>query len=76
MTRELFPKWLNIINKKMKILQKKILLILDDASPHLKQPQLSNITLYFLPANTKSKIQTHNQGIIALFKNHYKTFLI
>ena len=56
MTTKLFKEWLEKLNKRFKDQNRKILLFLDNAEAHCS-PQLSNIQIKFLPANTTSLIQ-------------------
>ena len=55
---------------KVKGVEFKVLLILDNAPEHpiLEHP---NVQLCFLPPNTTSFIQPLDQGIIATFKTYY-----
>jgi hypothetical protein len=63
MNGSLFESWLSKFNAKMKRQKRKVLLFIDNAPshPHLEFP---NVKLKFLPANTTSKSQPMNQGII------------
>ena len=56
MTGDIWKQWLNKLNNKLKIQDRKILLFVDNcaAHPHIS---LSNIKLAFLPPNTTSKLQ-------------------
>ncbi|EIE86253.1 hypothetical protein RO3G_10964 [Rhizopus delemar RA 99-880] len=51
---------------------RKIALLLDNASVHKIRIPLNNIKLIFLPANTTSKLQALDAGIIANFKAHFR----
>lgn len=75
MTSIIFEKYLTELNNKMRSEKRKILLFLDNASSH---PNLhfSNITLQYLPANTTSKLQPLDAGIIANMKVHYKKLML
>lgn len=72
MNTQIFCEWLNKLNKKMKKDKRKILLFIDNCTAHTCFPQLSNIKIQFLPANTTSKLQPLDQGIIRNFKCIYR----
>lgn len=72
MTGELFNEWIQLINVDMKKKQRKILLFIDNCSAHNSIPSLSNVKVVFLPANTTSKLQPLDQGIIKTFKTFYR----
>lgn len=63
MTSHIMEEQLKSVNRKMVHQKRKILLFLDNAPSHLKI-NLSNIKLQFFPANTTSKLQPMDQGII------------
>ena len=71
MTSSLFEEYLNDLNHKMKKSNRSILLLLDNATPHVDLP-LSNVKLVFYPPNCTSHIQPLDQGIIRSFKAYYK----
>lgn len=60
------------VDKKMKARKKKIVLFIDNCTAHTVVPLLSNVKVIFLPANTTSKLQPLDQGIIHSFKRHYR----
>ena len=62
MTTEIFTKFLNSLNNKMKQQNRHILMFLDNCSshPHL---QLPNIKLIFYPKNTTLKLQAMDQRV-------------
>ena len=68
MTCELFQRWLEWFNSKMKLSNRKILLLLDNAAGHKINQTFSNITIHFLPPNLTSVIQPCDAGIIKVFK--------
>lgn len=76
MTTSLFQEWLIKIDKEMSSMQRKILLFVDNCSAHKNLPVLCSITIKFLPANTTSKLQPLDQGIIHNFKVFYRKQLI
>lgn len=71
MTSHIMEKWLKLVNRKMVRQKRKILLFLDNAQSHLKI-NLSNIKLRFFPANTTSKLQPMDQGIIQTLKPKFR----
>ena len=72
MTKELFEEWLIRLNKKMKDENKKILLILDNATVHSTIRDFKNIKLLYLHKNTTSRTQPLDISIIKAFKDNYK----
>ena len=56
----------------MKEEKRNILLLLDNASVHPIDIQLTNIRLLFFPKNSTSVIQPLDQGIIRSFKCNYR----
>lgn len=52
---------------------KKVLLLLDNCPAHPKIDTLKNIKLVFLPANSTSKLQPLDQGVIRSLKCKYRT---
>lgn len=77
MTTELFAEWLERFDRRMKLLKKeRVLLLLDNFSGHkaskLKDlPKLLCTKILYLPANTTSKLQPMDAGIIRNFKLYY-----
>lgn len=71
MTSHIMEEWLKLVNRKMVRQKRKILLFLDNAPSHLKI-NLSNIKLQFFPANTTSKLQPMDQGIIQTLKLKFR----
>lgn len=72
MTKTLFEDWLKKVDKIMKIKEKKIVLFIDNCSAHTDLQTLENVKVIFLPANTTSKLQALDQGIIHTFKRFYR----
>lgn len=77
MRGDIFGEWLNSLNAEMCRKKRKILLLLDNAGPHGREPStLSNITVRYLPPNTTSHLQPLDAGIIASFKAQYRKLLL
>jgi DDE superfamily endonuclease len=56
-TFDLFAEWLKTVDTIMGVRKKKILLLIDSAPCHGKEPlSLENITIHFLPPNTTSHL--------------------
>ncbi|XP_029656691.1 tigger transposable element-derived protein 6-like [Octopus sinensis] len=72
MTSLIFKNWVERLNSKMSVENRKILLLLYNAPVHYFDGEFSNIELYFLPPKTTSKIQPIDQGIVHSFKSLYK----
>ena len=76
MNRELFFSWLHrASNFIARILQRKISLLLDNASYRgtaLDVPELSYIHIYFLPKRTTPILQPIDLGLIASIKRKYR----
>ncbi|XP_023318329.1 tigger transposable element-derived protein 6-like [Trichogramma pretiosum] len=76
MNSMLISQWLINLNKKMKLAKRNILLFIDNCSAHKIIPELSNIKIQFLPANTTFILQPLDQGIIKNFKSFYRKEII
>lgn len=76
MNMGLFHTWLTDLNKKMKKSNRKILLFIDNCTAHNDVPKLSHVKIEFFPANTTSKLQPLDQGIIKNFKSFYRKEII
>lgn len=75
MTGILFQEWLLTLDKHMAKLNRKILMVLDNAPSHVvKDLQLKSIEICFLPPNATSTIQPMDQGIIAAFKKRFRSY--
>ncbi|GFU34249.1 tigger transposable element-derived protein 4 [Nephila pilipes] len=50
------------------------IVLLDNSPPHPKEinPKLKNVTVFYFPPNTTSKLQPMDQGMIKNFKVHYR----
>ena len=78
MSSEIMEDILRKLNKRLVREKRKILLFLDNATPHDPEfvGQFSNIKIVFLPANTTSKLQPLDVGIIKNFKVLYRGALL
>ncbi|KAG0436718.1 Tigger transposable element-derived protein 6 [Dictyocoela muelleri] len=74
LTKKIFMDYLYDLNAMMISENRKILILLDNFSGHLIQ-NLTNIKLFYFPANTTAILQPLDLGIIANFKNNYKKLL-
>lgn len=72
MTSKIFEDWLLSLNRRMKMQNRNILLIIDNAASHKNTKQLSNVVVKFLPPNLTSECQPLDQGIIRASKARYR----
>ncbi|CAB4413281.1 unnamed protein product [Rhizophagus irregularis] len=70
--------YLKKLDTKMRLQNRKILLLVDNAPVHItnENTQLTNVTLHFLPPNTTSHLQPCDAGIINSFKAKYRKLLV
>ncbi|KAH9126751.1 hypothetical protein AeMF1_002829 [Aphanomyces euteiches] len=68
MTSTLFREWLERFNSSMAVQDRKVLLLVDNASSHRAIESLSNVEVRFLPPNTTAYLQPLDAGIIAALK--------
>jgi hypothetical protein len=73
MTGDIWEEWMKALNKDMRKKNRKVLLIIDNASSHHRELHLDHVQLAFLPPNVTSKIQPMDQGIIQNTKVLYRT---
>ncbi|XP_060836454.1 tigger transposable element-derived protein 6-like [Rhopalosiphum padi] len=76
MTTELWNEWLETFNNDMRKQHRKIIIFVDNCTAHNNPPTLSNVRIEFLPANTTSKLQSLDQGIIKNFKLSYRKEIV
>ena len=74
MTAELFALIMRRFDITMGNLNKKVLLLIDNAPSH-KVHSLNNVEIMTLPPNTTSVYQPLDAGIIAAFKKQYRYIL-
>lgn len=71
MTGQLMTDWLEQLDRKMRMLNRKIILFLDNATSHVHL-NLQNVKLVFFPPNVTSTCQPMDQGVIQNFKLKYR----
>ena len=88
MREDIFEAWILQLNNQLKGQNRKVIMILDNASSHVvscakvgkshefSTLELTNMTLIFLPHNATSMVQPLDQGIIASFEIQYKKKLL
>ena len=78
MNRTIWTEWLTQWNAQLAEKERKILLLLDNASPHdpVLKERLTNITLIYLPKNSSSRLQPLDAGIIKNFKVKHRQLLL
>ena len=80
MTSLVFHDWLRDFDKKMRIANRHVLMLLDNAPSHILpenekgQVSLTNTKVHFLPPNTTSHLQPMDAGVINNFKQHYRRY--
>ncbi|KAF0693897.1 Aste57867_15171 [Aphanomyces stellatus] len=74
MNADIFNSYLKTLDAKMVEEDRKILLLVDNAPPHLLKDDtlLRNVKLKMLPKNTTTYLQPQDAGIIAAFKSKYR----
>lgn len=70
MQTSIWNEYLKLLNKRMRKMNRKILLLVDNAPVHkIENPSLlTNITVHYLPPNTTANLQPADAGIINSFK--------
>lgn len=75
MTSSIWMEYLRKWDRELRLKNRKILLLADNAPSHPFVPRLTNIKLDFLPKNTTSLIQPCDAGVIKCFKGFYRSAL-
>ncbi|RHY15927.1 hypothetical protein DYB32_010699, partial [Aphanomyces invadans] len=68
MTSSIFVEWLKTFNESMVAQDRKVLLLVDNASSHKLPETLLNVNVRFLPPNTTAYLQPLDAGVIAALK--------
>ncbi|KAH9106202.1 hypothetical protein AeMF1_018118 [Aphanomyces euteiches] len=68
MTRTVFGNWVQNFNAEMAAENRHVLLLLDNASSHQYEGDLSNTSIVMLPPNTTSHLQPQDAGVVRSFK--------
>lgn len=76
MTIKMYESYLTRLDAKMKREKRNILIFLDNCAAHSKVTKFHNIEVHFLPPNSTSVLQPMDQGVIKVFKQHYKKRLV
>ncbi|RHY20025.1 hypothetical protein DYB32_010125 [Aphanomyces invadans] len=74
MNGNIFDTYLRKLDSRMEAMNRKVLLLVDNASPHKAKEDtvLTNVSLKMLPPNTTAYLQPQDAGIIASFKAKVK----
>lgn len=70
MTTEIFKKYIKHLNASFVYANRKVALLVGNASVHKLKMEFNNIKLVFLPANTTSKLQPLDDGKVSLHLYH------
>ncbi|EGZ11465.1 hypothetical protein PHYSODRAFT_521014 [Phytophthora sojae] len=76
MTSVIFDEWLHLFNMRMAAANRKVLLLVDNASCHKILRNLTHVTVHFLPPNMTSAVQPLDAGIIRSFKARYRKYFV
>ena len=76
MTVPLFNIFLEKLNSRMVSENRRIILLLDNATSHVPLKEYENIQIHHIPPNMTAHIQPMDAGIIHSFKCHYKSKLV
>lgn len=76
MTSAIFKDWIVEFDNEMNRKSRKVILFVDNCPSHPHIPNLSSISLIFLPPNTTAAIQPCDQGIIYSLKANYRKRLL
>ncbi|GBN53223.1 Tigger transposable element-derived protein 4 [Araneus ventricosus] len=73
---EIFKDWLKSLDKSMRVEKRIIIFFIDNCSAHNNLPAFKTVSVKLFPANTTSKLQSRDQGIIRSFKVNYRRQLV
>ncbi|KAK7105522.1 hypothetical protein V1264_016888 [Littorina saxatilis] len=76
MTSDLFEKWLRDFDRSMDSANRKVLLVIDNCTAHVKIQGLLATEVLFLPPNATSKLQPLDCGVIKNLKFFYRSRLL
>ncbi|GBM89505.1 hypothetical protein AVEN_43032-1 [Araneus ventricosus] len=75
---EICEKWVQKLDKHMIAECRKFALVFGKCPAHPQEidQKLKNFTVFYLPPNTRSKLQPMDQGVIKNFKIHYRKRIV
>lgn len=76
MTPVLFEGWLRQLNRQYRASNRTVSIILENCPAHSSSEDLSNVDLVFLPADTSSRLQPVERGVIHTLKSLYRRSLL
>lgn len=76
MTTGIFNEWLVKFDEEMKRNKRRILLLIDNCSPHNETPKLECIRIEYFPPNCTSILQPLDQCVIKVVKGKYRTHVL
>lgn len=76
MTPVLFEGWLRQLNQQYQASNRTVSIILENCPAHTSSEDLSNVDLVFLPADTSSRLQPVERGVIHMLKSLYRYSLL
>ena len=71
----IWHEYLNSWDRRLRLINRRILLLVDNCPGHPKVEGLTHIRVEYLPKNTTSLIQPCDAGIIKVFKGHYRSLV-
>ena len=75
MNSQIWTSYLKQWDRRLKLQNRKILLLIDNAPSHPIVQGLTQVRVEFLPKNTTSLIQPCDIGVIKVFKGYYRSFV-
>ena len=70
MNSKIFEEWVRKLDRKFRVDDQKIALIIDNCPAHPSISNLTNVQMVFLPPNTSLILQPMDQGAIRSLKPH------